>query len=152
MTDDLAERKAAAEAAIAAAEETLAARKVKREGDRAVFLLERQAREAQVLIELEDEHGALGECLRVVHVPEDAVVGMVVVKRPAAVLVRRYQDSGKATSEAFEKLVRPSVVYPDKLELGKVLDQYPGTLQRLADAACWLAGFGRSELEGKSES
>lgn len=110
--------------------------------------LEREVRESEALEMLEAEHGPLNEKIRAVHTP----AGMIVVKRPAAIQMRRYNDAGKTTSEAYDKLVRPCVLYPDKAELNRIFDDYPASLNLCADAVCWLAGFGRKELEGKSES
>jgi hypothetical protein len=107
--------------------------------------LERQATEAEALDTLELEHGKIDDRIRRIDTPG----GMVVVKRPAGVLVRRYLDAGKATTEAWDKLVTPCVIYPDKATFRALCDDFPATLQLAADAVCWLAGWGREQAVGK---
>lgn len=146
--DELDEREAAAKASLAAVEERRAERREKAERQRRVEELEREAKEQEILEQLEQEHGPLNEAIRPVYTPE----GMIVVKRPQAISVRKYMDKQDVSTKNMEQLFRPCVVYPDKGELNRLLDKYGAFYAKCADAVCWLAGFGRKELEGKSES
>lgn len=141
--EDLQARLAAAEARRA----ELAERRDKVDAERAlkerVAAAEREATELEALEQLEQEHGELGHKLLRVDTPE----GMIVLKKAAFVVVKRYMDKGKATTEAYDKLVRPSVVYPDRAEFQRLVEEYPATLNLCADAVCWLAGWGRKEGE-----
>lgn len=142
---DLEARAADARARIAALEAKREQRERERAAADAVTKLEREAAEAEAVERVEAEFGALDDYTKRVDTPG----GMVIVKRPAALLVRRYMDAGKANSEAWEKLVTPCVVYPDKGAFRTLCDEYPATLQRAADAVCWLAGWGREQQAGK---
>jgi hypothetical protein len=139
-------------AAARAKRDELEAKRAERDATRAklaeVEKAEREAKEAEVLDRLECEHGPVNEKIRPVYTPG----GLIVVKRAQSILVRRYMDHGKADSESWDKLVRPCVLYPEKAEFNRIVEDYPASLQKCADAVCWLAGWGRKDLEGKVES
>lgn len=105
----------------------------------------RARKEAEKLEELEGIHGELDKGLRRVDTDE----GMIVVKRPNHLHYKRFVDKGKTTTEELSKLVRPCVVYPDKAEFDRILEEAPAALVRCADAVCWLAGMRKEESEGK---
>lgn len=108
---------------------------------------ERAIKEAPEIERLEAEHGAIGERIAVV----ETDLGAIVIKRPAPVVFRRFQDAGdaKSKSDTFTSLVKPCVLYPDMKRFNEILDALPATLSRLADEAVALAGFGQKEAAGK---
>lgn len=77
-------------------------------------------------------------------------VGAVIVKRPHHVLFKRFQDSGEANAEEFDKLVRPCLVHPDGATFDRYLEEQPAILGRVAGAVAVLAGIRVKELAGKS--
>ena len=77
-------------------------------------------------------------------------LGAVIVKRPNHVLFKRFQDSGEATAEEFDKLVRPCLVHPDDATFDRYLEAQPAILGRVAGAVATLAGIRMKELSGKS--
>jgi hypothetical protein len=105
----------------------------------------RELAEAKALADLEAKHGAVGKYLYRVNTGE----GMVVVKRPNHLFYKRFVDEGKTNTEAYDKLVRPCLVYPDKVRFDQICEAEPGTLVKCADAVVWLAGTKKSDLEGK---
>lgn len=114
---------------------------------RAVEAEERAIAEAPEIERLEAEHGAIGEKIAVV----ETDMGAIVIKRPAPVVFKRFQDAGdsKPKSDVFASLVKPCVVYPDMKRFNEILEALPATLSRLADEAVALAGFGQREAAGK---
>ena len=107
---------------------------------------ERAIRDREALAEAEAKHGPVGKKIAVVQTE----VGGVILKRCNPLLFRRFQDSGKTTSDELERLVRPSLVYPDASTFEKWCDEQPATLIRCANAICVLAGVRVKEVEGKS--
>lgn len=77
-------------------------------------------------------------------------LGVVIVKRPHHVLFKRFQDSGEANAEEFDKLVRPCLVHPDSSAFDRYLENQPAILSRVAGAVATLAGIRMKELSGKS--
>lgn len=93
----------------------------------------------------EEKHGPLGKKLAAVHTD----LGVVIVKRPNHLLFRRFQDSGEATYEEFDKLVRPCVVHPELGRFDAILEELPATMARLGNAVAILAGVKLKEAQGK---
>jgi hypothetical protein len=93
--------------------------------------------------EAEDAHGA-GKIARV-----ETALGAVIVKRPSQPAYRKFQDSAKATTLEFEKLVRPCLVYPTDAALDRILEEQPGVLAELATAVARLAGTRIESNSGK---
>lgn len=92
------------------------------------------------------EHGPVGVMLGVVRLPDH---GVVIVKRPNAMFARRFVDAGKTTSEAFDQLVRPVVVYPTKEQYDAKVEEFGALPISAGDIVLKLAGFRMKELEGK---
>jgi hypothetical protein len=141
----------AREAAAAAALEPIEAERAKREElaayRREVERKERAVKEAPEIARLEAEHGPIGEKIAVVETDE----GAIVLKRPAPVVFKRFQDAGdsKSKSDTFASLVKPCVIYPDMKRFNEILEALPATLSRCADEVVALAGFGQKEAAGK---
>lgn len=144
---ELKAREAAATAALEPHEATRAQRAELAAYRRTVEAKERAIKEAPEIERLEAEHGAIGEQIAVV----ETDLGAIVIKRPAPVVFKRFQDAdpSKSKTDTFTALVRPCVVYPDTHRLGEILTALPATLSRLADEAVALAGFGQREAAGK---
>jgi hypothetical protein len=115
----------------------------------------RELRDAQALEDAEQKYGraveyglgpADGRKLAVVHTD----LGDVIVKRANHVLFKRFQDSGEATAQEFDKLVRPCLVHPDSTTFDRFLEEQPAILARVAGAVALLAGVRMKELSGKS--
>ena len=137
----------------------LAERKAKRDAeDDARRTIERRKRDLldeEAVAAAEEKHGRsieYGE--RMVDGRKIAIVrtdlGVVIVKRPNHVIFKRFQDSGEANSEEFERLVRPCLVHPDSATFDRYLEEQPGILGRVAGAVATLAGIRMKELSGKS--
>lgn len=101
--------------------------------------------DAEAIAKAEDEHGPVGKRIALVRTD----LGVIILKRPNPVLFRRFQDQGKTTHEALDKLVRPSVVYPDGSSFDRILDELPATMTLCANAVCVLAGVRTEEASGK---
>jgi hypothetical protein len=118
---------------------------LKREAEEA----ERAAKEAEVLEQLEGEHGPLNVKIRKVLTPE----GMLVVKKPPIQFYQRFQKQlardGADEIAVMSTFIRPYIIYPDKTERERLLEEYPHSLIDCANAGAWLNGAGRKELEGK---
>jgi hypothetical protein len=110
---------------------------------------EREAKEAEVLEQLEAEHGPLNIKIRRVLTPE----GMIVVQKPPIQFYHRFQKQlakdGADEIAAMSTFVRPYIIYPDKAERERLMEEYPHALVDCANAAAWLNGAGRKDLEGK---
>lgn len=134
-------------AAIKAEREKLAKAREERELAASVASeLERESRALEAdkaIAEAEEKYGA--SKIAAVHTD----LGVIIVRRPHAAIFKRFQDSGEATYEEFDKLVRPSVVYPDKAKFDAILDELPATMGRLGNAVATLAGFRAKEAKGK---
>jgi len=112
----------------------------------AVEAAERSAKDEEAIAAAEAEHGPTGRALRVIRTS----FGCVILKRPSPIHYKRFRDVGKANTTAFEKLVRPCVIYPDASALDRILEEEPATLDRCANAVVELAGFRAEELSEKS--
>ncbi len=141
MSDDIQARLAAAKAKKAEIE----AKRNRVSAEEQLAKLERECAEQEALAELEDAKGKVGSHLAVV----ETEMGMIVVERPHVANFRKFQDAGKFTAEALEKLARPCVVYPDKAKFDQIITEYPGVLIATADAVVELAGARKREQTGK---
>ena len=103
----------------------------------------RLTRNEQVFGDLEAEHGI--NRLRRVDTEDGR---MIVVRRPAPVAFKRFQQS-KTNVDDCDALVRTCLVYPSRDEYTKIIEDYPAKTVESANAASELAGIRRRELEGK---
>jgi hypothetical protein len=146
---ELTARREAAEAKLAELESRRAERTAKREAERAAEDAERALREAEAIEQAECEYGQLDEEIKVVRTPR----GIVIVKRPATVALQQFHDASKTNLQAKDKFGSPYVVFPARDEYNRIRAEYgAAVISAVADAAAWLGGWGRTKLEGKSES
>ena len=141
----LEERRKIAKSRKRAAEERRAEMRAKRELPDEVEAEEIAALDEEAIAEAEDEYGAVGKKILVVY----SDLGCVILKRPNPALYKKFRDKGDGDTVAFERLVRPSVVYPDAVALDLILDELAGVLDRCANAVVELAGFRGKEVSGK---
>lgn len=117
---------------------------------RAQIERERQAlADDEAIAKLEETHGPIdapGSKLA----RFNTALGVIVVKRPASHLFRKFQSAKGNDAEEVEKLVRPCVVHPSKARFDDMLEELPGILTNLGDAVAHLAGVRVNELRGKS--
>lgn len=110
---------------------------------------ERALKDDQAIADAELEHGPLGKRIEAVRTGQ----GVVIVRRPSPANFRRWQDrsvsSKDLTMDDAEQLVRPSLVYPDKVTFDAWVKNEPGILPRCAAACGRLAGARLDELAGK---
>lgn len=106
----------------------------------------RAALEAEVQEKLEAEHGPLG--VKIARV--DTTEGAIFLRKPGEMFFRRFMDKGKTSHEDLLKLVRPSLLYPDKARFDAILEEVPAALLRCANAVCKLCGIGAEESAAKS--
>lgn len=100
---------------------------------------------AQAVADAEATHGPVGKKIRTVETSS----GVVIVKRPNHLLFRRFQDSGKVSTDECERLVRPCLVYPDAATFDRWAEEEPGIIVRAANACAQLAGIRAEEVSGK---
>lgn len=117
------------------------ARKADDEAEEATEARDADAEEA--MLAAETEYG-VGRVARV-----DTDRGAVVLKSPHSATYRKFRDEGKSNTAAFEKLVRPCVLFPSKEKFDALCDELPATLERCANAVVTLAGFRAETVEGK---
>ena len=96
-----------------------------------------------VYYELEQQHG--DNNLRRIDVEDGS---MIVVKRPAQVSFKRFQQS-KVYFDDCDALIRTCLVYPNTKDYSKIIDVWPGLALSAANEACALAGVRAKESEGK---
>lgn len=130
-------RLAAANARIAELEAKRAIDDAERDELRMAEQAERALKLAEKLPELEAQHGRVGEKMAVV----ETSLGSIVVKRPNALLFRRFLDNEKTNTTEIEKLVRSCLVYPSAGEVDRIFDEQPASLMLCCDAVVDLAGF-----------
>lgn len=138
------------EAAIADArarrEEARAAREAARAPDRLreeLAIVTRQAEMDEAYDALETEHGA--KELRRIDTEDGR---MIVVKRPAPVAFKRFQQS-KTSVDDCDAFVRTCLVHPSKEAYNELTSTYPAKVVEAANAASELAGIRRKEAAGK---
>jgi hypothetical protein len=122
------------------------ARKAERAPAAEIEAAERELADAKALDAAESEHGEIGKKISTVKTE----LGIVILKRPDAATFRRFRDTGSAKSFDLEKLVRPCLVYPDRVVFDRILEEQPGTLTAMADAVAVLAGIRTEEVAPKS--
>lgn len=99
------------------------------------------------------QHGTLGKRIAALKTPG---LGVVIVKRPHHVAFRKWSDTylgkldGTVSNDAYEELVRPCLVHPDRLEFDRYCEEQPALLTRVANVCTKLAGMRGTELSGKS--
>lgn len=141
----LKERQAAARARKRAAEERREAMRSARELPAEVEADEIEARDEEAIADAEEKHGSIGKKIRVIRTE----LGCVILKRPHPASYKKFRDKAETDTVAFEKLVRPCVVYPDAVALDLILDELAGVLDRCANAVVELAGFRQKEAGPK---
>lgn len=107
----------------------------------------RRRKEEEVLAQCEAKHGLLGKALERV----DTLDGMVIVKKPDGIKVRKWQDQHKEdiSTDALRQLARPCVVYPELSEFDTLVAERPVVMVSVATAVLKLAGLRLKELGGK---
>lgn len=143
--EDLKARLEAAKARRAAAESSALAARAESDLLLEVETAEREAKDAEAIATAEAKHGRQGKKIAVILTD----MGAVIVKRPHHVAYKAFTDLEEIKSADLDKLIRPCVVYPDASALDKILEELPGTLNRCADAVCYLAGARKGELAKK---
>lgn len=103
------------------------------------------AKNAQAIADAEAAHGPMGKKVRAIETSN----GVVIVKRPNHLLFRKFQDSGKVSTDECERLVRPCLVYPDAATFDRWAEEEPGIIVRAANACAQLAGIRAEEVAGK---
>lgn len=93
----------------------------------------------------EAEHGPVGRRIALVRTD----LGVIVLRRAHPHIFKRYSDKGSIKSDDLDRLVRPSLVYPEVGKFDTILEELPATLMRCADAIAVLAGVRTEELQGK---
>jgi hypothetical protein len=146
------------QAELAALNEARAKREEAAAGPDAVAKINLAIADAKALEAAEKEHGQcfiLGETesafgRKIAGVRTDS--GIVIVKRAHPAVFKQFQEADEMTTEVIEKLVRPSLVYPDKETLGKWMETHPAKLVEVANAIAILAGARGGKVKGKSGS
>lgn len=113
---------------------------------RRVADVEREAANEKAIGEAERKHGAIGDKIDTVFTR----LGVIIVGRPHTALFKRFQDTENAKLEDIEKLVLPSVLYPDRETVDRWLSEQPGALGECAMKISRLAGVNVAALTGKS--
>ena len=93
----------------------------------------------------EVQYGEIGREIAAVETPE----GVIIVRRPHPAHYRAFQDAKDASTTTVLKMVRPSVVHPDREVFDKLIGKFPGALPVLATQCSRLAGFKFEEVAGK---
>lgn len=141
----LEERHALAKERKRAAEQRREKMRVARELPDEVEAEEVAARDEEAIADAEEEHGAVGKKILVVRTE----LGCLILKRPHPALYKKFRDKGDGDTVAFERLVRPCIVYPDAVAVDLILDELAGALDLCANAAVELSGFRAKEVSGK---
>jgi hypothetical protein len=76
--------------------------------------------------------------------------GVIIVKKPNHMLVRKFRDEGDVTTKAWEALVRPCLVHPSAEELDRILEDQPVALVAIGTMVLRLAGLDADGFSGKS--
>jgi hypothetical protein len=107
----------------------------------------RRRKEEEALAQCEAKYGLLGKNLERV----DTIDGMVVVKKPDGIKVRKWQDQYKEdiTADALRQIARPCVVYPELSDFDALVTERPVVMVSVATAVLKLAGLRLKELSGK---
>ena len=107
----------------------------------------RRRKEEAALAACEAKYGLLGKAIGQV----DTIDGMVVVKKPDGIKVRKWQDQhgDNVNTDALRQLARPCVVYPELPEFDTLIAERPVALVAVATEVLKLAGLRLKELGGK---
>jgi hypothetical protein len=124
---------------IAAREAKRGARQAERERLEAIKELEtEEALDAAV-----EEHGER----KVARIDYDG--GSIIIKRPTQALYKKFIDGKKQQSDEQLVLASSCVLYPSKEEFNRLVQELPGLLSVVANAAVRLAGFRSEEISSK---
>lgn len=154
VTVDSMDEIAALERELAAERDALSEAEAAREKARKASVLKadieeakRRRKEEDVLAQCEAKHGLLGKAIERV----DSIDGMVVVKKPDGIKVRKWQDqhTEDISSDALRQLARPCVIYPELAEFDAMVAERPVVMVSVATAVLKLAGLRLKELGGK---
>lgn len=129
--------------------EELRAARAAREGDKAKadarLAKMREIEKEEALAKLEAEHGPVGTHLHVMETDE----GVVIVKRPAPVVFKRFCDAKVQNDEERFKLVQACLVHPDRAAFAILTEKLAGVVPSLTIAINRLAGFRNEDAAGK---
>jgi hypothetical protein len=75
-------------------------------------------------------------------------LGIIIVKKPNHMLVRRFRDKGETDSKAWEDLIRPCLVHPSAEEFDRILEDQNVVLAAVGTMVLRLGGL--DDLSGKS--
>ncbi len=142
MTTEPTDRLAAAKLRLAEAE---AARAERLEADaeaRATGDAERAAADAEALDAAEQRYPKVATVA--------APLGLVIMKPPSIIRLKKFRDNSESTFDEVESFVRTCLVHPGAAEFQCIIDDSPGTIDRCGNAICELAGYKLKELQGKS--
>ena len=154
ITVDSMDEIAALEQQLAAERDALSEAEVAREKARKASVLKseieearRRRKEEEALAQCEAKYGLLGKSLERV----DTIDGMVVVRKPDGIKVRKWQDQYKEdiSADALRQLARPCVVYPELSDFDTLVAERPVVMVAVATAVLKLAGLRLKELGGK---
>jgi len=153
---DIEQRIAAAKARLAEAESKRSARLADKAALAEVEDLERQAKLADAVAEMESKHGDLGKKLAIVHATyaDGAVAGSVIVKVAsgpewAAYKAKIQAAKGVEIDDTTERLWRTNVVYPDLAAVDALCKELPFLSTALGDAVGRLCGVRIEDLAAK---
>jgi hypothetical protein len=107
---------------------------------------EQAAQDEPHISKAESELGTKGRHFAVV----ETDLGVVIRKRPKALIFRKFQDSGKSTTTAFEGLVSKSLYYPSPGRFAELCEEIPYLITKCADVVSYLAGVRKRDLDPKS--
>lgn len=110
--------------------------------------MQRAAFRADVLPELEAEHGKLGTDIAIVYYDSTTDAGAVVVKRPKPIVYKRFADQNRIKTDDVEKLVRGCRVYPSAEDFDALCERLPALPMICGNTIHNLARGGR-EAQGK---
>lgn len=109
----------------------------------------RSAAEAEILADLEDKYGKVGDKLAYFSTPE----GLLVVRAPSLVEWKKFRTRSRgkdgATLEDQEEFVLRVLVHPERAVYQKIRDERPGIIDTLLQQAAKLGGMRSIDLEGK---
>ena len=107
---------------------------------------ERRAAAVPAIRKAREELGTQDIAFKVV----ETARGIVSVKRANPLLYRHFVYAGKFTTNAFEKLVTPTIFYPSKEAAAEIFEDVPHALVQCADAVAELAGVRAKQIAPKS--
>lgn len=143
---ELQERLKAAQAQIKAEQDKVAELREIRELEEQVRKAEQDALDAPHIAKADEDLGIRGRHFAVV----ETDLGAVILKRPNALIFRKFQDSGKSTTQAYESLVAKSLYYPSSKRFEEMCDDIPYLVTKCADVVSYLAGVRKKDLDPKS--